>query len=119
MDVKSLCSSIPHSDGIKACEVYVIENGFTSMEISIITKIIYFTLTHNYFEFNDKSYSQTDGTAMGKKMAPTYANIFMWNFEKYLLDYCTDKPFYIYVIYMTFLLYGNTVKTNLNNFMHM
>ena len=26
-------------------------------------------------------------------MAPIYANIFMWNFEKYLPDNCTDKPF--------------------------
>ena len=26
-------------------------------------------------------------------MVPTYANIFMWKFEKNLLDNCTDKPF--------------------------
>ena len=32
-------------------------------------------------------------------MAPTYANVFMWNFEKYLLDNCTDKPF-LYLCYM-------------------
>ena len=36
---------------------------------------------------------------MGKKMAPTYANIFMWNIEKYLLDNCTDKPF-LYLCYI-------------------
>ena len=36
---------------------------------------------------------------MGTKMAPTYANIFMWNFEKYLLDNCTDKPF-LYLRYV-------------------
>ena len=40
MDVRTLYSSIPHSDGIEACEIFVIENGFTSMEISNITKII-------------------------------------------------------------------------------
>ena len=90
MDVRTLYSSIPH---IKACEIFMIENGFTSMEIRNITKIIDFILTHNYFEFNDKSYIQTHGTAMGTKMDPTYANIFMCNFEKYLLDNCTDKPF--------------------------
>ena len=64
MDVKTLYSSIPHSDGIKACEMFMIENSFTSMEISNITKIIDFILTHNYFEFDDKCYIQTHGTAM-------------------------------------------------------
>ena len=75
MDVKTLYSSIPHSDGIKACETFMIENGFPSMEVSNITKIIDFILAHNYFELNDKSYIQAHGTAMRTKMAPTYANI--------------------------------------------
>ena len=77
MDVNS---SIPHSDGIKE---FMIENGFPCIEISNIAKIIDFILTHNHFKFNDESNIQTHGTAMGTKMAPTYANIFMWN---YLLD---------------------------------
>ena len=66
MDVKTLYSSIPHSDGIKACKIFMIENGLTSLEIRNTTKIIDFILTHNYFEFNDKSYIQTHGTAMEK-----------------------------------------------------
>ena len=75
------------------------ENGSTSMEISNITKVIDFILTHKYFEFNDESYIQTHGTAMEKKKAPTYANISMCNFEKYLLDNCKDKPF-LYLRYI-------------------
>ena len=70
MDVKILYSSIPQSDGLKACEIFLMENGFTSMEISNITKVIHFILTHNYFEFNDKSYIQTNGTAIKKKNGP-------------------------------------------------
>ena len=66
MDVKTLYSSIPHSDGIKECKIFLIENSLTSMEISNFTKIIDFILTHNYFEFNDKSYIQTRGSAMVK-----------------------------------------------------
>ena len=93
MDVKALHTSFPLSDGIKACEFTMIKDGFTSKEISNITKIIDFTSTQIYFEFDDESYIQTHGTAMGTKIAPTYANVFMLNFEKYLLDNCTDKPF--------------------------
>ena len=65
MDVKALYSSISHSDGIKACETFMIENGFPSTEISSITKIIDFILTYNYFKFNDESCIQTHGTAIG------------------------------------------------------
>ena len=70
MDVKALYSSIPHSDGIKAGEIFMIKNGFTSMEIRNIIKIRHFILTHSYLEFNDECYVQTHGTAMGKKWPP-------------------------------------------------
>ena len=70
MDVKALHSCFPHSEGIKACEIFMIENDFTSMEISIITNMIDFISMHNYFEFNDESYTETHGTAMGGKWPP-------------------------------------------------
>ena len=70
MDVKTLYSSFPHSDGIKACKIYMIDNCLPSMEISNITKIIDFISTHNYFKFNDESYIETCGKAMRKKWPP-------------------------------------------------
>ena len=36
-----------------------------------------YILKHNTFTFNDKYYLQTNGTAMGTKMAPAYAIISM------------------------------------------
>ena len=69
MDSKALDSNIPHPDGIKACEIFMIENGFPSMEINNINKITAFILTH-YLEFNDESYANTHGTAMLKKLPP-------------------------------------------------
>ena len=98
-DVRTSYSSIPHNDCIKACKIHMMKNGFTFMEISNITKMIDFISTHNYFEFSDESFIQSHGTEMGQKMAPTYTNIFMWNFEEYLLDNCTDKPF-LYLRYI-------------------
>ena len=58
MDVKTLYSSIPQSNGIIALETFLIENGFPTMEISNITKIIDFILTHNYLEISDQSYME-------------------------------------------------------------
>jgi hypothetical protein len=42
-------------------------------------------LKKNNFIFNGDQYLQINGTAMGTKMAPSYANIFMGKLEKQLL----------------------------------
>ena len=39
-------------------------------------------LIKNNFSFNGDHYAQINGTAMDPKMAPSYANTFMWKFEK-------------------------------------
>ena len=46
----------------------------------------------NNFEFNGKHFLQIQGTAMGTKMAPSYANIFMGRLEKQLLKSVDLKP---------------------------
>ena len=38
-------------------------------------------LTKNHFQFNGDNYLQTMGCAMGTKMAPSYASLFMGKFE--------------------------------------
>ena len=48
-------------------------------------------LTQNYFQSADKTFHQVQGTAMGTKMAPAYANLFMVELEEYILqDYHTE-----------------------------
>ena len=42
--------------------------------------------------FDDEQYLQINGTAMGKKMAPTYANIFMYCIENTFLSSFNLKP---------------------------
>ena len=38
-------------------------------------------LSYNNFQFDGKNYLQVGGTAMGTRVAPSYANIFMNDFE--------------------------------------
>ena len=49
-------------------------------------------LKKNVFEFNSEFFLQTSGTAIGTKMAPAYANIFMSIFERVILESCTNSP---------------------------
>ena len=44
-------------------------------------------------EFNDKHFLQKRGTAIGRRMAPAYANIFMPDLETKLLDLAPVKPY--------------------------
>ena len=49
-------------------------------------------LKSNNFEFNGKHYLQKRGTAIGTRMAPSYANIFMDRLERRLIQNAEVKP---------------------------
>ena len=57
-----------------------------------ILELLEIGLKYNDFEFNGDHFLQTSGTAMGKKFAPSYANIFMANWETEALEKCYQKP---------------------------
>ena len=47
----------------------------------------------NNFSFNNEHYLQVHGTAMGTRMAPSYANLFMGKFEQHAIENAPLKPF--------------------------
>lgn len=49
-------------------------------------------LTQNDFEFNEEYFLQVKGTAMGKKFAPAYANIYMAEWEETVFPRCSLLP---------------------------
>ena len=57
-----------------------------------MTDLLKIVLEQNYFQFADKMYHQVQGTAMGTKMAPSYANLFMAELEEKLLANYPIKP---------------------------
>ena len=84
-DVKSLYTNIPHASGMGACEYYMRAHGFNEDKISIILRFVNLVLTCNNLTFQGNHFVQRTGTAMGTKMAPTYANLFMGHLEEQLL----------------------------------
>ena len=93
MDVTSLYTNIPHEDGIKACEEVWEARAVKDPPTQILINLLTLVLKCNNFEFNGKHYLQIQGTAMGTKMAPSYANIFMGRLERRLLQSVILKPF--------------------------
>ena len=78
MDVPSLCTNIPHKEGIKAFETTLKRNSKSTRVIITFLKLL---LTLNNFIFNCKNYLQIKRCAMWTKCAPTYTNIFMGIYE--------------------------------------
>ncbi len=96
IDVKSLYLNIPHKDGIQAVTTTLYNKNTEPDDVTIppgtMKDLLDIVLSHNHFQFNDTMYHQIQGTAMGTKMAPAYANIFMSVLEDTLLNNYHTKP---------------------------
>ena len=64
-----------------------------SLPTERICDLIRMILGMNNFSFNDQHFQQIHGTAMGTRMAPSYANLFMGKLEKEALKNAPFKPY--------------------------
>ncbi|XP_061190029.1 uncharacterized protein LOC133197859 [Saccostrea echinata] len=93
MDVTNLYTNITTSLGVKALEYWIdkypqkINERFSKDFILEASKIV---LENNTFSFNDKHYAQKKGTAMGTKMAPTYATLTLGYLEERMYEKTTQ-----------------------------
>ncbi|XP_071138469.1 uncharacterized protein [Mytilus edulis] len=92
MDVSSLYTNIPQDEGIAACEEVWNTRSEKNPPTECLVTLLKLVLENNNFSFNEKHYLQIDGTSMGTKMAPSYANIFMGQLEKRLLASAPYQP---------------------------
>jgi hypothetical protein len=91
-DVTSLYPSIPHADGLNALRVTLDTRSVQQPPTDTLIELATMVLENNHFTFGDKFYTQMKGTAMGTRFAPSYAIIFMGEFEKELLRRSEKKP---------------------------
>ena len=102
-DVTSLYTNIPHDLGIQAVTFWL-EKFQAEIPIrfppDFIVSGLKLVLENNHFYFNDNFYLQIKGTAMGTKVAPTYATLVMGYLEEKLyteLPTLFDIDFTIYI----------------------
>lgn len=82
IDVTSLYTNILHSDGINGVKHYLEQRKSQTPSTNFLTTLIHFILSMNCFRFQESYYLQQKGTAMGTRMAPSYANLYMGKMEK-------------------------------------
>ncbi|XP_053556368.1 uncharacterized protein LOC128647639 [Bombina bombina] len=119
LDVNSLYTIIPHDKGMDAVRTHLTEGRlYEGPPVEYLLTLLEYCLSHNYFRFDTKFYLQIAGTAMGSNMAPSYANIFMFQFENdYLWNTDTSSiVFYVRYIDDVFLIWRGGQRTLLDWF---
>ena len=95
-DVDAMYTNIDHDQGIEAVRKALQKNPPTMDNPRIpdeyLLRLLEISLKRNDFHFNLKTYLQVKGTAMGKKFAPSYANIFMAEWEEDIMQRVPTKP---------------------------
>ena len=94
LDVCSLYTSIPHRDGLKALKFFLDSRPpLSGPPTDLLIRLAELVLTLNTFEFKGEVFHQISGVAMGTKMGPSYANLFMGHLEHLIFStYQGPKP---------------------------
>ena len=99
MDVDSLYTNIDNDAGLESVRLAFQNYPSARRPDQEILDLLKLSLENNDFQFNGDWYLQIWGTAMGKKFAPNYANLFMANWEAEALKTCEKQP----LVYLRFL----------------
>ena len=96
IDVVNLYGSIPVTEGVSAVDEmlkeYKDEIDLCGLSTDDVTSLLTHCLENNTFRFDDDHYKQRVGIAMGNKVAPPVAIIFMHQFERSAIRNATLKP---------------------------
>lgn len=96
IDVESLYTNIETEAGLEAVKDWFQKYPNRRRPDKQVLELLKINLTRNDFEFNSQYYLQVKGTAMGKRFAPSYANIFMAKWEEAALATWPIKPLHYF-----------------------
>lgn len=92
IDIDSLHTNINTTLGIQAIKSTFAKYPDSTRPDQSIIDLLKVCLNNNDFQFNDKHFLQISGTAMGQRYAPSYANIYMAEWEREALAKSTHQP---------------------------
>ena len=96
MDVRALYPSIPIKEGVEAVRELLSEHvddvDMFGLTKEVVISGLELILSNNVFTFDDRTYRQLEGIAMGNQVAPPLAVIFMGRLEERLLQQSKHKP---------------------------
>ena len=99
IDIDSLYTNINTTLGLQTIQTIFNRYPDPKRPDKEILTLLELCLKYNDFEFNGNQYLQVEGTAMGHRYAPSYANLYMSEWEREVLELCPLKP----LLYLRFL----------------
>ena len=81
---------IPHHDGLRALKFFPDKRPNQEPSTSVLVRLAELVLTLNNFSFDGEHNQQISSVAMGTKMGPNYANLFVGFVEKQIFEQYTD-----------------------------
>ena len=82
IDIDSLYTNIDTTLGLQSIQAAFDKSPDPQRPDGVLLQLLELSLTRNDFEFNEKQYLQIHGTAMGKKCALAYANLYTCSWEE-------------------------------------
>ena len=89
MDVKSLYRVIPNDCGLQSLAYFLDKRDIKKPSTSTLTRLAELVLTLNSFSFSNEYYRQLGGVAMGSRMGPNYACLFVGYVEQQIREQYT------------------------------
>ena len=118
MDVTALYTNIPTREGLLASNraLKLMRPDALHPRNGSIMRLLNMVLKRNNFRFNGTDYLQILGTAIGTKAAPSFAIIYMGDYEdKYVYTYFLQPLLYVRYIDDVFMIWQHG-ESELNNF---
>ena len=114
MDVTALYTNIPTKEGMKAANKALCKFRPAALHPrnASLMRLLHMVLKMNNFIFNGQNYLQIGGTAIGTKAAPSFAILYMGDFEeRYVYPYHLQPLVYVRYIDDIFMIWQHGEKT--------
>ena len=92
MDVFGLYPKIPHGEGLASLYKFLETRENKQISSDTLADLAEIVLKNNIFEFDEKTFKQKRGTAIGTKFVPPYAILYMADLEEKLLEIFEKNP---------------------------
>ena len=117
-DVVGLYPNIPQSEGLTSLRRFLELRDSIQISSDTLIELAKIVLKNNIFEFDEKTFKQVRGTAIGTKFAPLYAILFMADIVEKIISDFEEKPMIRWRYIDDIFLLGNMEKNFWKKFLN-
>ena len=97
MDIESLYTNVPFEGGLQAAKMFLDQRSDCNPTTDCLLGLTMEVLKSNFFLFGNSFYLQTSGVAMGSRMSPSFASLYVGHFEQDVIFNNKVNPYIGYI----------------------